>query len=62
MPNITITVEMWNNKKCNLTGFVDKELLATDFSDNEENSVRLAEQMVRELFRKYKDKTLLGNN
>jgi hypothetical protein len=37
-------------------GTIDRPLLATDDADNEENTVRLGEQMIREVFRKWREK------
>lgn len=38
-------------------GEVTRKLDATNLDDNEENAVRLGEQMIRTAFRKWRDKT-----
>lgn len=58
----TFTVVVVLSDKPNLrpdettTGYIDKPLLAIESADNEENAVRLAEQMVREAFRRHRIK------
>jgi hypothetical protein len=44
------------NRAIDVAGTQMLDLSATDDHDNEENAVRLAEQMVRELFRRHREK------
>lgn len=57
MNKIHITVSICNEEyQSVIDGSVWKDLDATDLVDNEENCVRLAEQMVREAFKRARDK------
>lgn len=60
--SIKLEIEFWDvPQQLHLRGTVERDMLATDDADNEENAVRMAEQFVREGFRRWREKKATNN-
>ncbi len=61
--NFVIVVEIVKTDEIRpeIKGFIEVPMLATNDHDNEENAVRLSEQMVRDCFKRWREKNVLNH-